>query len=33
VVGPWLPVPDPRRAVLDTAVADTQAVRVDVTNA
>ena len=33
VVGPWLPVPDPRRAVLDAAVADTQAIRVDVTNA
>ena len=32
-VGPWLPVPDPRRAVLDAAVADAQAVRVDVVNA
>lgn len=33
VVGPWLPVPDPKRAVLDQAVADAQAVRVDVDNA
>jgi hypothetical protein len=33
VVGPWLPVPDPRRAVLDRAVADAGAVRVDVVNA
>ena len=33
VVEPWLPVPDPRRAVLDAAIADTQAIRVDVTNA
>ncbi len=32
-VGPWLPVPDPRRAVLDAAVADAQALRVDVVNA
>ena len=32
-VGPWLPVPDPRRAVLDQAVADAQALRVDVVNA
>ena len=32
-VGPWLPVPDPRRAVLDQAVVDAQAVRVEVTNA
>jgi hypothetical protein len=32
VVQPWLPVPDPRRAVLDGAIADTQAIRVDVTN-
>ena len=33
VVGPWLAVPDPRRAVLDRAIADAQAVRVEVTNA
>lgn len=33
VVGPWLAVPDPRRAVLDAAVADAQAVAVDVENA
>ena len=33
VVGPWLPVPDPRRAVLDQAILDAQAVRVEVTNA
>lgn len=33
VVGPWLAVPDPRRAVLDQAVADAQAVQVEVTNA
>jgi hypothetical protein len=33
VVGPWLPVPDPRRAVLDQAILDAQAVVVDVTNA
>ena len=33
VVDPWLAVPDPRRAVLDQAVADAQAIRVDVTNA
>ncbi|CAM3787874.1 acVLRF1 family peptidyl-tRNA hydrolase [Nocardioides zeicaulis] len=33
VVGPWLPVPDPRRAVLDAAVADAQALRVEVVNA
>jgi VLRF1 release factor-like protein len=30
---PWLPVPDPRRGVLEQAVIDAQAVRVDVTNA
>ena len=29
----WLAVPDPRRAVLDQAVRDAVAVRVDVTNA
>ena len=33
VVGPWLAVPDPRRAVLDQAVLDAQAVRVEVDNA
>jgi len=33
VVGPWLAVPDPRRAVLDQAVADALSVRVDVVNA
>ncbi|MDX6325216.1 MAG: hypothetical protein QOK15_1570 [Nocardioidaceae bacterium] len=33
VVGPWLPVPDPRRAVLDAAVADACSVRIDVLNA
>jgi Actinobacteria/chloroflexi VLRF1 release factor len=33
VTGPWLPVPDPRRGVLDAAVADALAVRVDVVNA
>ncbi len=33
VVGPWLPVPDPRRAVLDQAVLDAQAIRVEVVNA
>ncbi len=32
-VAPWLAVPDPRRAVLDQAVLDSQAIRVDVTNA
>ncbi len=32
-VGPWLAVPDPRRAVLDAAIADACAVRVDVVNA
>ena len=32
VVGPWLAVPDPRRAVLEQAVADAQAVRVTVRN-
>jgi hypothetical protein len=29
----WLPVPDPRRAVLDRAVTDALAVRIDVANA
>ena len=33
VVEPWLPVPDPRRSVLEAAVEDAQAVRVDVVNA
>jgi hypothetical protein len=33
VVGPWLPVADPRRAVLDQAVLHAQAVRVEVVNA
>ncbi|WP_457205906.1 acVLRF1 family peptidyl-tRNA hydrolase [Nocardioides sp. P5_C9_2] len=33
VVEPWLAVPDPRRAVLDQAIADAQALTVDVTNA
>ena len=33
VVPPWLAVPDPRRAVLDKAVADACSVRVDVVNA
>ena len=33
VVEPWLAVPDPRRAVLDQAVLDAQAIRVEVTNA
>jgi hypothetical protein len=33
VAGPWLAVPDPRRAVLDRAIADAQAVRVEVENA
>jgi hypothetical protein len=33
VVGPWLAVPDPRRAVLDAAVADALAVRITVVNA
>ena len=33
VVGPWLAVPDPRRAVLDQAVADARALQVEVTNA
>jgi hypothetical protein len=33
VVDPWLAVPDPRRAVLDQAIADAQSIAVDVTNA
>ncbi len=32
VVAPWLAVPDPKRAVLDQALADAQAIRVDVDN-
>lgn len=32
-VGPWLAVPDPRRAVLDAAVADAQSLAVTVVNA
>ncbi|UMG92423.1 acVLRF1 family peptidyl-tRNA hydrolase [Nocardioides sp. TF02-7] len=32
VVGPWLAVPDPRRAVLEAAIADAQSVRVVVEN-
>ena len=33
VVEPWLPVPDPRRATLDAAIAEAAAIRLDVTNA
>lgn len=33
VVGPWLPVPDPRRRELDAAITDAQAVAVEVHNA
>jgi hypothetical protein len=33
VLGPWLAVPDPRRAVLDRAVADSLAISVEVSNA
>ena len=33
VVGPWLPVPDPRRSVLEQAVLDACSVQVDVLNA
>jgi len=33
VVEPWLPVPDPRRAVLEGAVRDACSVRVEVVNA
>lgn len=32
VVGPWLAVPDPRRGVLEAAVKDACALRVEVTN-
>ena len=33
VVAPWLAVPDPKRAVLEAAIADAQAVVIDVENA
>ena len=33
VVGPWLAVPDPRRQVLDAAIADAMSVRISVVNA
>ncbi len=33
VVEPWLPVPDPKRAVLDQATRDAMAIRVQVANA
>lgn len=33
VVGPWLPVPDPRRAVLDQSILDAQAISCNVVNA
>ncbi len=33
VVGPWLPVPEPRRGTLETAIADASSMWVDVTNA
>jgi hypothetical protein len=33
VVEPWLPVPDPRRATLDAAIAEAVAIRLEVTNA
>jgi peptide subunit release factor 1 (eRF1) len=33
VVEPWLPVPDPRRGVLEQAVRDARSLRVDVRNA
>ncbi|CAB4725217.1 MAG: hypothetical protein F2667_11820 [Actinobacteria bacterium] len=33
VVGPWLPVPDPRRSVLEQAVADASSIQVEVVNA
>ena len=32
VAGPWLPVPDPRRAVLEQAVRDALAVAIEVHN-
>ena len=33
VVGPWLPVPEPRRGTLDAAIAEASGLRVEVTNA
>ncbi|CAM3238766.1 acVLRF1 family peptidyl-tRNA hydrolase [Nocardioides dubius] len=33
VVGPWLATPDPRRSVLEQAIADAQAIAVEVVNA
>ena len=33
VVEPWLPVPDPRRAILDQAILDAGSIRVEVVNA
>jgi hypothetical protein len=33
VIEPWLPVPDPRRAVLDQAIRDASSVRIEVVNA
>ncbi len=33
VVEPWLPVPDPKRGILEQAVNDAMAVRVEVSNA
>jgi hypothetical protein len=33
VVEPWLPVPDPKRGILEQAVIDAMAVRVEVSNA
>lgn len=33
VIDPWLPVPDPRRAVLDQAILHAQSIAVDVVNA
>jgi hypothetical protein len=33
VVEPWVPVPDPKRAILEGAIADAMSIRVDVTNA
>ena len=33
VVEPWLAVPDPRRAVLDAAIQDAQAMAIEVVNA
>ena len=32
VVGPWLPVPDPKRAILDQGVVDALCVHIDVEN-